>query len=342
MGAHRKNFLRKSHHNAAAEGLFCHSRFLPFAFFLGCALLVLNPTEIFAYEDNINKSKSLASYTMGVVYDLQGLSAKAVEEFEKSAGYDDNYAVHLRLGANYARMGKLDEAIVELKKVLKFDEHNVQARYLLALVYTTKKDFDSAAKEYESILTSFSDTEPQNVEIYGYLGQLYYSQKKYQEAIKQFEILLKFEPESPDVTFLVGALYFEIGQKQKAVEYFSRTLSLDPENDGALNSLGYAYAEEGVKLDEAATLVAHALQIDPENGAYLDSMGWVYFKQGKNDEALKYFQLADQQLKDPVIYEHIGDVYFNMNKKEDAKKYWTLSLQLQSNHEVEKKLDSLK
>lgn len=293
-------------------------------------------------EDSESKAKSLAAYIMGVSFDLQGLTDVAIEEFEKAAEYYENYAVHLRIGAGYARLGKLSLAIKELELVLDSDPNNVQARYLLALIYSTQKEFDKAADQYESILTSFSNAEPDNVEIYSYLGQLYYSQKQYEKAIKQFEVIRKVYPDNTDVLFLLGSLYLEIGNKEKAVELFKRVIIIDPDHDTSLNSLGYIYAEEGGDLDEAQEFIKRALEISPDNGAYLDSLGWVLYKKGKFKEALRYLLEADSMLKDPVIYEHLGDVYYKLNETDNARKYWNESLELlpEQDH-ILKKLEAL-
>lgn len=296
-------------------------------------------SKAFAFTDPQQKAKGLAAYALGVIYDLQGDSEKSIVQFQESLSYDDNFAAHLRLGAHYARQGELEPAIAELQKVLDVDEDNVQARYLLALIYSTQKDFDKAALEYEHILKSFSKAEPENLEIYGYLGQLYYSLKQYDKAIKQFEIILSLDPTNVDVLYILGSLQIENRNRPKATELFARALKINPQHDGCLNSLGYLYAEDGVKLDEAQSLIEQALKADPDNGAYLDSLGWVFYQKGQYEHALNLLQQADNTLKDPLIYEHIGDVYFKMQKTEDAKKFWTLSLELRPDQEkVKQKL----
>ena len=61
------------------------------------------------------------------------------------------------------------------------------------------------------------------------------------------------------------------------------------------------------------------------------------------EKALETLNLADQYLRDPVIYDHIGDVYYKMNQIEDAIKYWELSLQLlPQQDEVIKKINAIK
>lgn len=306
------------------------------------AFFCLIPQDSCGSQNQEKKAKSLAHYTMGVVYDLQGRTEEAIATFEKVAKYDDNYAVHLRLGADYARLGRFSEAIDELHAVLEFDPDNVQARYLLALVYSTQKKFDKAATEYENILTSFSKAEPENIEIYGYLGQLYYSQKEYDKAISQFETILSLEPDDVDTIFLLGSLYLETSKRKKAATLFKRVLKMDSEHEECLNSLGYMYAEDGIKLNEAQEMVEHALKIDPDNGAYLDSLGWIYYKEGQYTRALKYLKKAGSFEEDPLIYEHIGDVYYRLEHTENAKKYWTLSLELSPEKDhLLKKLNTL-
>jgi len=280
----------------------------------------------FAFEDQELKAKSLAAYTMGVLYDLEGKTDEAVAEYEKSANLENTAAVHLRLGADYARLGKLPEAIEALNRVLETDPENIQARYVLALIYNTQKEFDKAALQYEAILKSFTKAEPKNIEIYGLLAQLYYSQKEYDKAISQFEIILSLQSDNVDIMFLLGSLYAELSRTQEAEAILNKAIKIDPEHDGCLNTLGYLYAEEGVKLDEAKELIGRALTIDPKNGAYLDSLGWVYYRQGQYEEALKYLQQADKQMKDPVIHEHLGDVYVKLQKVDEAEKFYRLSL----------------
>lgn len=319
-------------------------------FFKFCLLGVFAGVFIFtgvvpatALDPDEGQVKSLSAYTMGVIHDLNGDTEEALKAYERSARYRPSNAVRLRLAADYARLGKLDDARKELEALLKEDPQNVQGRYLLALIYTTKKDYQQASREYETILTSLSKADPQNIEVYGYLAQLYYSQKQYDKAIKQFETIVSLNPtENADLVYLLGSLYIEVKNKEKALEYLNRALKIEPDHDEALNSLAYLYAEDGVRLEEALNMIQRALKADPANGAYLDTLGWVHFKMGENQKAIEALKKADSYLKDPIIYEHLGDVYFKLGDKVNARRYWDLSIQLQPDQQhVSQKLESL-
>lgn len=308
--------------------------------------LVLTPvnSHSFVNQDKIATAKALAHYMMGHRYDLLGEIELAALEYQKALQFDQaSYLIHLRLGADYARLNLLDEAIKELHLVQEYNKEDLQSHYLLALIYSTQKEYSKAADEYEIILKSFSEAEPQNIEIYGYLGQLYYSQKKYNEAIGQFEKILTIEPQNADIMYLLGTLYVEVDEKDKAVSVLKKSVMIDPDHDGSLNTLGYLYAEMNQNLDEAKSMIMHALTISPDNGAYLDSLGWVYYKKGKYKDALEMFIQADAHLKDPVIYDHMGDAYLKLNDTERALKHWELSLKLMPDQDhVIKKINDVR
>lgn len=319
-------------------------KFIGSYIFFGLILFSTAQAGAFVFQDKVSTAKGLAHYAMGQIYDFLGVTNRAILEYQEALQYDEtSYLIHLRLGADYARLGMLLEAKEELRLVNQYHPGELQSRYLLALIYSTEKQYDKAAEEYEFILKTFSQTEPQNVEIYSYLGQLYYSQRKYDQAIEQFERMLALEPGNADVMYLLGSLYLEIDQKQRAVELLKRSIEIDSEHDGSLNTLGYLYAENNEHLDEAIDLIRRALEISPDNGAYLDSLGWVHYKKGEYAKALEILEQADGLLEDPVIRDHMGDVYYKLNRLEDAVRYWELSLELLPDQEkVSKKISDVK
>jgi len=172
---------------------------------------------------------------------------------------------------------------------------------------------------------------------------LYYSQKKYKQAIEQFEKIREIETDNPDVLYLLGSLYLEVDKKDKAIEMLKKSIAIEPDHDGSLNTLGYIYAEEGKNLDEAEKLISQALTIAPDNGAYLDSLGWVYYQKQLYQKALDLFIRADQTLKDPVIYDHMGDAYHKLGQNDKAIEHWEKSLELMPDQKpVQDKIQNVK
>ena len=318
-------------------------KLIVFSFIFHLGVLGLKSSEAFVYQERLALTKSLAHYAMGQAYDFLGLPSRAILEYEKACQFDEgSYLIHLRLGADYARLDMLDEAIRELKLVGQYNPDELQSHYLLALIYSNQKEYEKAGQEYEYILKEFSRVQPENIDIYTYLGQLYYSQKKYQAAIDQFAKILDIDPENVDIMYLLSSLYLEVGGDEKAINLLKKALKKDPKHDGCLNMLGYIYIENNKNFDEAFKLINQALEINPENGAYLDSLGWYYYQKKDYKNALKYLQQANDCLEDPVIYEHMGDTCYRLNDFEQAKKYWNLSLKLDPDQvNVERKIKDL-
>ena len=240
-----------------------------------------------------SKAQGLAHYIMAVCHDLNGESAQAISEYQKSVKFNGlEPAPRLKLGAYYLRLDQISKATAQLKAVTRLSPQDPQAHYLLALIYSSEHKYDLAASEYEIILKNAAQDDPADTDVYMYLGQLYYAQEKYPQAIEQFLKIVQLDPANTSALYLLGSVYADSNDHTKAIEVFRKVLQIEPENSEALNSLGYMYAEDGVHLDEAIRMVRKAIEIDPANGAYYDSLGWALYKKGMYAESLMALQKA--------------------------------------------------
>ncbi len=268
-------------------------------------------------------AKSIAHYIMGVSYEFQDDGDAALLEYQKAALLaPSSFATQMRLGIISSQTGNNLLAIEAFTAAINIEPEDLQARYLLALAYSSVKDFDRAAQQYEAILKTFTALEPQNIEFYFYLGGLYFSQGKFDLAVAQFEKVLELQPKNTEVLSLVGSFYLDKNKRPEGVALLKRCLDEDPAHGDCLNALGYAYAEDNVHLDEAKGMLVRALAAEPGNAAYLDSLGWVYYKQGKFPEALDLLEKAAAKEKDPAIYDHMGDVYEKLGQMDKALEMW--------------------
>jgi len=289
------------------------------------------------------KSKALAHYIMAVVEDLNGNDQQAMLQYEKSVKLDPQQPVcHLRLGAYYARIGRISEAVAQLKAAIKIKSDLVQSHYLLALIYSSQKKYDLAIAQYETILAAAAKDDPDNAEVHYYLSQLYFISGKYAQAQLQLSQVLRYQPKNVSALYLEGNVFLELKQKEKAKVDFRKVLSVEPQHDGALNALAYVYAEEGINLDEALRMARKAVEIDSTNGAYHDTLGWVLFKKGLYQESLMVLEKAQRYITDPVLSDHLGDVYLASHEPALARKAWIKSLSLMPRQvQVLQKLEQL-
>ena len=90
-----------------------------------------------------SKAQGLAHYIMAVCHDLNGESAQAISEYQKSVKFNGlEPAPRLKLGAYYLRINQASQATVQLQAVTHISPKESQAHYLLALIYSAEHKFD--------------------------------------------------------------------------------------------------------------------------------------------------------------------------------------------------------
>ena len=275
------------------------------------------------------ESVALSRYIMAMMYDDLGQIDQAIQQYKKALWLDSrNNIVRLNLAVAYLKKGQVEQAVKELNTAAKIEPDAVEPHAVLAVLFSLQNKPDQANREYEISLKNAAKANPQNIDIYRNLGQLYTGEKKFDAAIEAFGIVLALSPQDSTAHFYLANLYELKGEKEKAEAQLKKALELKPDYHEALNYLGFFYAQENKNLDQAEALVKKALEFAPENGAYLDSLGWVYFKKGKNRQALEILQRAAVLIEDPVVFEHLGDAYIKAGDKENAKISWEKSLKL--------------
>ena len=178
------------------------------------------------------------------------------------------------------------------------------------------------------------------------LGQIYIRLNVPQKAIETFAKILAYDDENVPALSSIGIAYQMQNDVKRAEIHLRRAIELSSKDElpDAYNALGYLYAEQGIKLDEAETLVRRALKSVPKSGAYLDSLGLIYLKQGKLDAAIENLEQAIHYLPDtPEILLHLVDAYLEKGLKQKALQTLEQAIQLEpDNAELLQKLEAVK
>jgi tetratricopeptide (TPR) repeat protein len=241
------------------------------------------------------------------------VAKEAVQKVPKSV------ELKMVLASQQADAGNADQAIKDVRALLKGDSSDRQVYIALAQINTRLRRFDDAA-----------------------------------QALDKAEQLSTKPDDKEYVWFLRGSTFEREKRYGDAEEQFKRVLASDPQHAPALNYLGYMLADQNTKLDEALGYVKRAVELDPANGAYLDSLGWAYYRLGKYELAEENLVKAAQKINtDPTVHEHLGDLYQKTGRLKLAATNWeralnewnrTVSAEVDSAEVavVQKKLDSAK
>jgi tetratricopeptide (TPR) repeat protein len=197
----------------------------------------------------------------------------------------------------------------------------------LALVYGRTLADSGKTKEGAEVLNRLLQENPENLDVYINLSQIYIQAKRYGDAEKILLRAGEMEPDEDRVKYQLVSVYEKQKNFDRAESLLKDMLKKDPKDAVVLNYIGYMLADRGVRLDEAVAYVQQALEMEPQNGAYLDSLGWAYYKLNDLAKAEKYLLLAvEYEKRDPVIQDHLGDLYYKTGNLDKAKEYWTQSL----------------
>ena len=177
----------------------------------------------------------------------------------------------LEKGNQLFKDAKYDEAIVQFQQFLEKNPNLYQIQVSIGDCYREKGEFDKAIESYNKVLElaksdpalgkemsakAFSGigncflkqgklSEAQNFfkqsienspkdEILAYnVGEIYFSNQGYDDAIRYFEMATQIRPEWPDPYIKLGYVHVNKAENAKAIESFEKFLKLEPEGERA-------------------------------------------------------------------------------------------------------------
>lgn len=196
---------------------------------------------------------------------------------------------HYKFGIAYSRDNppNLQKAYLEFQKAVKLDPRNRDAYYALGDVHFKREDYDKAIGSFEKTLS----IDPGFSEAHNYMGTAYEIQGRLEKAIGEYHKALEnteyATPQFPH--WNLGSLYLKQERYDDALREFKDVLRFDPESVIAHNGLGKVHHQEG-RFKEAIVSYQHALKRAPE---YLDAhynLAFSYMKKGSKDLAAKSFE----------------------------------------------------
>jgi serine/threonine-protein kinase len=186
--------------------------------------------------------------------DARASSTRAVELADRLA------AVRLTLGVIDLGTGKVDDAVVELKKVIAIDPANADAYRELGNAYRALGKPAEAETSYQTAITMRPTVWANHNE----LAKFYLGLKRFDDAKAQFQTVIDLTPDSPQAYNNMGALYFNIRKPDLAEQMFRKSAEIQP-NAEAYSFLGTVYFAQG-RYAEAAQVDQQGADISEKDG----------------------------------------------------------------------------
>jgi arylsulfatase A-like enzyme/Tfp pilus assembly protein PilF len=149
-------------------------------------------------------------------------------------------------------------------------------------------------------------TEPNSVPAHYLQGLDYYRLKMYPQAVDELEKTVQLSPDYALAVFNLGMAQAHAGQIDAAIATLQRTLQLDATNFEAAYNLGVAFLQKK-QLEPAAAAFRQSVTINPELARGHRALGETLLYQNKLDDAIaelrRAVELAPQE---PIMHEALA------------------------------------
>lgn len=187
---------------------------------------------------------------------------------------------------------------------------------------------ENASEKFRTFVENQSSKYPElELEMKIILASFYENSKNYNQAINIIRSLEGKKGFGEEHDYYLASLLEKNKNLEDAQAILEKIIVKNPNNASALNFLGYTYIDQGIKFDEAYSLIQRAIKIRPEDAYIRDSLGWYYFKTGDYNKALKEVKKAwEKEKSDVTISLHLALIYQKLNNFSMAEKFFAEAL----------------
>jgi tetratricopeptide (TPR) repeat protein len=212
----------------------------------------------------------------------------------------------LAQGLSFLQDKKYDRAISEFKRAIAFNPNSSDAYQYLGKVYQTTGKTNDAIETFKKGVQQGST--PQDTSYQALTSQGFTSQGTTSQGTTTYE----------DLIISLGNAYIEAKQYDQAEKQFKKLAQVDPTTAYPHNSLGYIYLTTN-RISEAEDQFKKVIQMAPRDGNGYYGLGLVYNKEKKFGEAVDQFEEAiSLKKKFSQAYSDLGYAYIGLGNTTKA------------------------
>lgn len=202
---------------------------------------------------------------------------------------------HFNLGNEYMELEKYPKAIEFYLKSLEYSSNSIETILNLIISYQLNKEYDKVEKQI--IKYYKKDKSNENKKLLLLLGNNFFLQGKYNQAIKTYEEYINSYPTDVNVYFNIGLSYLKLSDKKNSLSYF--LLAAEKSNNTHIPSL-YNIAD-------------------------------FYYNDNDIENSFYYFSLLEKlDKKNPDIFYRLGTIEYQTEEYEAAKNHFEQAIKLDS------------
>jgi serine/threonine protein kinase/Flp pilus assembly protein TadD len=200
--------------------------------------------------------------------------ARAEREFKRAIKLNPQYGnAHHWYSVSLVALGRMDEAIAELKRALELEP--------LSLI------FNATA------------------------GRTYYYARQYDQAIEQCLKAIETDATFPTSYYFLALPYLQKGLQEEALAALQQAITLSGSSNAATAMLGYAYAVAG-RRDEAMQVLAQLQEMAGKRYIAPFSFATIYAGLGEPDQAFIWLEKAYEERSNWMVYLKVEPQFDNL------------------------------
>ena len=233
-----------------------------------------------------------------------------------------------------ARLGDLDRSAQLLEKALALEPENENAILSYVSVLQRQKRMDEALGQLEHVLKRRHDRKEDDFELRMAYARLLADARRFDDSLKQFEILAAKQPGNTEVSFALGLLHLQANRVAEAEPYFKKLVNNEERGDDASYYLG-RIAEERESYDQA-----NVWYLGVQGGEnYFDAqvrLGLILAKQDRLDEARTHLRSVRTRNAEEraLLVQAEGELLTEGKRFDDAMSVYDQALQAGFNSDV--------
>lgn len=189
----------------------------------------------------------------------------------------------------FIKEGQLEEALKALFDNIEEDP-TVTENYINAgIVLADAVEIEKSERFFQKAIT----IDPENGAIYYNLGNVYYNQDRFKEAIKLYQQAMKYNIELVDCNYMIGMSFNQLNAHKEALPFLMTAAEKDHQQDTEVQFQYGLVLCQLEMFDQAIKQLKKVLSIDSKHVDAIYNLGLAtYMKNEDVDEAIEYFNQA--------------------------------------------------
>lgn len=235
-----------------------------------------------------------------------------------SHGGQRNFDLLFQLAICHEQLGDSNEAIRVYNLVLDIDPYSNDAWFNLGQIYFSQAKYDDALEAYDYAAITGKD----DYQAYLQKAHCYFQKECYQKALDAYrDYARRANDFSAPISIFMGECFEQMGDLERAYSFFKKASEDDPDNPDGYAGMCICLMDKNQYVD-ALPLIQKAIRLNAEVGSYWVYLGDVYENLNEWQLALNaYFHAQIYFTDSQEINVSIAEIYVNMGNYEAALSY---------------------